>query len=182
MRHKLTKKKSTARKAPAKAAPYKKRRRISGTGFNIQGMAMKIVALGAGSVGARALNAILVKMKPNLSPTMSGVIQIAAGVLLPYVIKGNKFIADMSDGAIANGVMVTAVSLGVISGTGIGAVGRGTMRYRVNGYPGFNAMAGYPDFKIVSGTPEFNTMAGNYGTVTAPPMMARKRTSEFRFV
>lgn len=172
-RRKMTKRKSGT---PAKRTTRRKRR-ISGTGsLNLQGTLMKVLGLGAGAVGARSLNTILVKQFPTLSPLLSAGIQVAVGVALPMFVKGSKFVADMGDGAIGNGVMVGMVNLGVISGAG-----NSTMTYRINGAPNFRTIAGAgrrriagsPNFNTMAGSPNFNTMAGP--GVTAPPSKGRMR-------
>lgn len=111
-----------------KTTTRRRRRRISGlSGLDFGGIAMKVAGVGVGAIAARELNTIAVKQFPGLSPMISGVGQVAVGILLPMFVKGNKFVADMGDGMCANGVMVIAVSTGVISGK------ENTVSYRISG-------------------------------------------------
>lgn len=114
--------------APKRRTTHRRRRRISGlSGSDLSGIAMKVLGVGTGAIAARELNTIAVKQFPGLSPLLSGVGQVVAGIVLPMVVKNNKFVADMGDGMAANGVMVIAVSTGVISGA------NNTVSYRISG-------------------------------------------------
>jgi hypothetical protein len=135
------------KRTPAKKKTTRRRvnRRISGISGGVGGAAMKVVGLGVGAIAARELNTVAVKMLPSLSPMMSGILQVGAGYILPMLVKGNKFVGDMGDGMMANGVMVVAVSTGVISGTNspnsvsyrIGAMNGGNIR-TIAGFNGGN--------------------------------------------
>lgn len=148
------------RKSPARKTTHRRRRRISGIGsLDIKGIGMKIAGLGVGSIGARELNTILVKRVPSISPAISGAIQIVIGVVLPKLAGGSKFIADVGDGMIANGVMVGAVALGVISGMNNGS----RMSYRVSGGPNnMRAIAGTMSdgLRTIAGKGDLNAVAG----------------------
>jgi hypothetical protein len=147
--------KSHAKRKPTRS---RSRRRVSGIGkIDIGGIAMKAAGLGAGAIAARELNTIGAKSLPSVfgNPMISGFIQIAAGVLLPIFVKGNKFVADMGDGMIANGIMVEAVTLGVISGVGDDSP---TRQYKINGFTG----SGSTGLRVIAGT-------GNLKTIAAVP-------------
>lgn len=149
------------KKAPAKRKTTgRRRRRMSGIGsMNMQGMAMKAAGLVAGAVLAREANTIAVKQFPTLSPMMSGIGQIALGILIPHFVKNNKFVADMGDGMIANGGMVVIVSTGAISG--MGHLGASNMRtYRINGRNNMRAIAGTNNLPTVAGLNSGSTVAG----------------------
>lgn len=102
----------------------KRHRRVNGAN-DIGGMAIKVLALGAGAIAARELNTVMVNFMPTLKPLYSGLIQVAAGVALGHFVKG-PFFANMADGMQANGIMVTAVSTGLINGPS-------TASYRIAG-------------------------------------------------
>lgn len=147
------------RKAPVKRATTtrRRRRRISGIGkIDIGGIAMKAAGLGAGAIAARELNTIAVKQFPTITPMISGLIQVGAGVVLPMLVKGNKFVSDMGDGMIANGIMVEAVNMGIISGTD----GNSTMSYRINGTGNLKTISGRGNLKTIAGRGNLKTIAG----------------------
>jgi hypothetical protein len=147
------------RSAPKRKTTSRRRRRISGIGsFDLGGVAIKVAGLGAGAIAARELNTLLVKMSPTtFTPMVSGLVQIAGGVFLPMLVKGNAFVNDMGDGMIANGVMVEAVNLGLISGVG----GGGKMSYRINGPGNLSAVAGPGRLRaIAGGNGMISTVAG----------------------
>lgn len=104
--------------------------------IDIEQTGMKILALGGGAAGARLLNTVLIKQFPTLTPMISGLIQVAAGAVIPMFVK-NEIVANVGNGMIANGVMVELVNFGIISG--VGATGR-TMQYRVNGTSALSAV------------------------------------------
>lgn len=148
------KKRRTVKRKPT----TRRRRRISGIGkLDIQGLAMKVAGLGVGAIAARELNTIAVKQFPSLTPMVSGFIQIAVGVFLPIMVKGNKFVSDIGDGMIANGVMVEAVNLGIISGMP-GNPSR--MSYRINGSGNLRAVAGTGNMRAIAGYNKLNAVAG----------------------
>lgn len=145
------------------------KKRVSGIGsMDLKGIGMKVAGLGVGSIGARELNTILTKQFPSITPMISGFIQIAVGVFLPVMVKGSKFIADVGDGMIANGVMVEAVNLGLISGVSPGS----RMSYRVSGgqnnmraiagtsADGLRTIAGSGNLNAVAGVPRRKMMSG----------------------
>lgn len=125
-----------------KPAVRRHKRRISGAN-DMGGMALTAGGLIAGSVAARELNTIVSKMV-TLSPIMSGIMQMAAGFILPKFIKG-PFFDNMGKGMIANGGMVTIVSTGIISGT------NDRMAYRLNGTSNLRVVSGTPNLKVITG-------------------------------
>lgn len=155
---KRKRKRSTAGK---RKTTGRRRRRISGIGgIDIKGLAMKVAGLGVGAIAARELNTIAVKQFPSLTPMVSGFIQIGVGVMLPMLVKGSAFVADIGDGMIANGVMVEAVNLGLISG-----MGNRSMSYRINGPGQLRAIAGgvMPNgLHTIAGKGDLNAVAGIY--------------------
>lgn len=151
-----TKKRKKA--APRRKTTTRRRRRISGIGsVDIQGIAMKVAGLGVGAIAARELNTIIQKSVPSITPTIVGLIQIGAGVVLPMLVKGNKFVADMGDGMIAFGVQVEAVQLGIISGVGSAP---GMMSYRVNGTNRLQPVNGTSRLQPVNGTARLQPVNG----------------------
>lgn len=118
-----------------------RRRRISGT-KDIMGAVTEAAGLGVGAVAGRELNTIMVKFMPSFAnnPLISGALQVAAGYILPKVVKGQPFVANIGKGMMANGVMVMVVSTGIISGT------RDKVSYRL---PGLNGTRHLP---VVNGT------------------------------
>jgi hypothetical protein len=138
---------------------HRRKRRISGIGgMDLKGIGLKVAGLGVGSIGARELNTILVKQFPSLTPMISGFIQIAVGVFLPVLVKGSKFMADVGDGMIANGMMVEAVNLGLISGVSPNS----SMTYRINGPGNIRAIAGTSPngLRTIAGKGDLNAVAG----------------------
>jgi len=112
-------------------------------------------------------NTILVKQFPTLTPMVSGLIQIAAGVAVPMFVKA-PWMGYVGSGLIGNGVMVEAVNLGLLSG-GIGATPR-TMTYRVNGTSNLSAV-GRTGRRKIGGTSNLSTVGGgtaNLATVGSP--------------
>lgn len=145
--------KKRTHKAPAKRRTV--RRRISGAG-DIGGMALTVAGLGAGSIAARELNTLLVKFMPSLgtSPMLSGGIQVGVGLFLPKFVKG-PFMANVGMGMIANGVMVMAVSTGIINGA------PDRVAYRLNGSAvQQRRMNGTANLPVVSGTGNLPIVAG----------------------
>lgn len=141
------------RRSPAKRKTSTRRRRrgISGIGsIDIGGLATKIAGLGAGSIAARELNSVLIKEFPTLTPLVSALIQVGGGVILPMLVKNNRWVADMGDGMIANGVMVAAVNVGIISGTN-----PSMMSYRIGNANGgrLNVIAGGQQLRAIAGAP-----------------------------
>ncbi len=150
----------------------RRRRRISGIGsLDIGGMATTAAAVGAGAVGARLLNTVVLAKMTSITPLMSGAIQTVAGAVLPMFVKNNQFVANMGKGMMANGVMVMVVSTGAISGLG----SADTMTYRINGRQrmnginsgnvvnGLNAgrmVSGINSGNVVNGRKRFSGMAG----------------------
>lgn len=122
----------------------RRRGRVSGT-KDLMGMVEKAGGLTLGAVGARQLNALAVKLVPGLSPTISGLGQMAAGYFLPKFMKGS-FVAAIGDGMIANGGMVLLVTLlpGVLSG-----VGGGRRSYQVNGTTNLKVIQGTGNLKVI---------------------------------
>lgn len=149
---------SGTKKKPAigRRKTTRRRRRISGIGkIDAKGIGMQVVGLTIGAAGGRELNAILVKQFPTLTPTVSGLIQIGVGVLLPMVVKGNALVANIGNGMIANGGMVELVNLGVISG-----VRPSAMSYRINGSSQLSSIAGGGRFHRLSGASDLSAVAG----------------------
>lgn len=157
---------SGARRTHRRKPATRRRRRVSGTN-NMSGMLTKAGGLILGAVAARELNTLVVKFFPSFSPLMSGVVQMGAGFILPKFIKG-PFFADIGDGMIANGGMVTIVSTGLISG-----IDSGRMAYRINGTSNFKVVNGTGYMPVVSGItgPAYAAVAGgtpNLNVVNGP--------------
>jgi hypothetical protein len=134
MRRKLTTKKKAVG-AVGKIQHTKKRRRrrrMGGIGaIHPTHIIEKVGGMVGGAVAARQLNAIAVKIVPNLSPVVSGIAQAAIGYMLPKYWKGNLGQA-VGNGMITNGGMVAAVSLAPNLLAGIDGIGASsTMRYSV---------------------------------------------------
>jgi hypothetical protein len=108
-------------------------------------MVQKAGGLVVGAVAARELNTLAVKFFPTLTPMISGILQMGVGFMLPKFVKG-AFFANMADGMIANGGMVTIVSTGIISGTS------DTMTYRINGTSNLKVIGrGTDNLRVVNG-------------------------------
>jgi hypothetical protein len=147
------------RRKPAKKrkTTTRRRRRVSGIGsLDVSGIAMTVLGLGAGAIIARELNTVAVKEFPTISPTIMGLVQIAAGVAVPYFIK-SKLGQDVGNGMIAFGVQVEAVNLGLISGVGMP---NKTVSYRIHGVPQQRVIGNpYGQQRVVSGITNGNRLS-----------------------
>lgn len=151
------------RRAPVRrATTTRRRRRISGIGsVDAGGILMKAVALGAGAIAGRELDKLIRKFGLSLSPTIYNLIMIGVGAFLPKMVKGNKFVADMADGVMANAVMMSMVSLGVINGIGNNP---DMVSYRINGPGGggrLRTIAGGGNLSAIAGGGNLSAIAGN---------------------
>jgi hypothetical protein len=124
---------------------HRRRRRVSGTKTDIMGMAEQAGGLILGSVGARELNTIAIKMFPTLTPTMSGLAQMAIGFVLPKMVKG-AFFQAVGNGMVANGGMVLVVSTGIINGP------NDRLAYRINGTSNLKVIGKTGNLHVVAGT------------------------------
>jgi len=117
------------RKPTKKKGPHKKhhRRRVSGVGINMKGIAMKVV----GIAGAAFADNLAKKNFTSLSPTILGVIELGAGVFVPKFIKG-PIGEGLSDGLIAAGTFTLLREYKVISGVRPGY----RVPLRMNGHAG----------------------------------------------
>jgi|SRR5579859_1355229 len=142
---------------------HRRRRRVSGA-HDMGGMVQKAGGLVVGAVAARELNTLAVKFFPTLTPMMSGLIQMAAGFVLPKMVKG-AFMANVGDGMIANGGMVTIVSTGLISGV------NDTMTYRINGTSNLKVIGrGTANMPVINGP---TTRISNNPTNAVPAVKTR---------
>ncbi|MET0461911.1 MAG: hypothetical protein ABW007_02110 [Chitinophagaceae bacterium] len=137
------------------AARKKSKSKMSGIGnINLQDVAVTALALTGGAVLARVGSNIVLKQWPNTKHVLIGAGQVAAGVILPNVVKA-KWAKDVGAGMIAFGGQVLAVNTGVVSGiSGIGSPGA-TMRYRIGGGPNnIRAINGGPNnIRAINGVP-----------------------------
>jgi len=160
------------RRSPARRThtTRRRRRRISGIGgVDATGILMKAVALGAGAIAGRELDKIIKKMGLSISPTIYNIVLIGVGAFLPKMLKGNKFVADMADGVMANAVMQSMISLGVINGIGAAP---NMVSYRINGNsPRLRTIAGGANLSAIAGGANLSAIAGN-----AIPGSGRTRT------
>jgi hypothetical protein len=149
-----------------------RKRRISGVG-DMGGMLEKAAGLVGGACLARELNTLAANFV-ELSPMVSGVMQIGAGLMLPKLIPG-KWGEFLGDGMIANGGMVVVVSTGIISGAG-----NGHMAYQVNGTSNLPVVNGTSNLPVVNGNRIQNTqrmIAGNRIQNTVAPLKQLVKSS-----
>jgi hypothetical protein len=160
-----TRRKKAAVGGHRKHTTRRRRRRISGIG-DMGGMAERAGGLILGSVAARELNTLGVKMFPSLTPTMSAIMQMGIGLALPKFAKG-AFMQNIGDGMIANGGMVLIVSTGLISGI------NDRMAYRVNGVS---------NMKVINGTNRLPVVSGSTTRISAVPTNASRSPRFSNFV
>jgi len=102
----------TARRA---YVPTRRRRRVSGTGFEIE----KIAGLMIGGIAAKYVGGLL---PAGTAKTIAEGAKIAAGVAIPMIAKGKtkKFLSAVGDGMIVDGAtgLVSEFAPGVFSGIG----------------------------------------------------------------
>lgn len=153
---------SKRKKTATKTTTPRRRKRVSGI-FG-SGDVMNTVALIAGGIAAREANNILQKVMPGtLSPTMVAIAQIAAGFVLPSMVK-NSFVRGMGDGFKVMGGASLAVSMGVISGVS------NSMSYQINGTSNLQAINGNRRHVVngtgalipVNGVPKSKRQFGNF--------------------
>jgi hypothetical protein len=153
MRRKTTRRKTT----PAKRRTTR-RRRVSGIGkVNLNSLVMDVAGLVGGAVIARVGATMVLKQWPTASQMAIGAGQIAAGVLIPNLLK-SKLGQDIGNGMIAFGGQVVLVNLGVISG--VGAADGSTMSYRINGAGNLRSVSGAGQLRSVSGAGRLRSVSG----------------------
>lgn len=151
---------TTKRRATAKRPTTRRRRRVSGIGkVNLNSVAMDVAGLVAGSVIARVGASMILKQWPSASQMMIGAGQIAAGILLPTVLK-SKIGQDIGNGMVSFGGQVVLVNLGVISGIGEVGAGGNTMSYRISGAGNLRSVSGAGKLRSVSGGSYLRSVAG----------------------
>ncbi len=159
MRRKIGSTHRRRKAAPRRKTTTRRRRRISGIGkIDAGGLLMKAAALGAGAIAGRELKTLLIKILPSMSPMIVNVAGIGIGGILPMFVKNNKFVADMADGIMANGVMELVVSTGIIKGIGNDG---SMMTYRINGSPRLRTIAGGGSLSAIAGGGSLSAIAGN---------------------
>lgn len=173
------KKVGSTRKKTATPRRRKSHRRMSGA-KDIGGMAMNALALGLGAIGGRELNTIIVKQFPSFSPLMSGLAQAAIGFILPKFVK-SPFVTFLGYGLVSNGIMVSAVSLGVIQGIGM-ITDRMAYNIPLNGTSRVNVIAG----TRMAGTNALNTVTGpqsrvSNNVVKAPALIGRNGVNHMSY-
>lgn len=137
-----------------------RRRSISGTGGN--DFTFLLLVAGGALAGRIASNKLGAKMNPKV---MAGA-QIAAGIFLPKMVKGNKMIHALGAGLAVNGILQAASSFGVIQGIA-GMVGAD--EYQLESMSGTDQLSilagdddgmGLMDEGIMSGTDRLDPIAG----------------------
>jgi hypothetical protein len=170
------------RKTAKRKTSTRRRRRVSGIGkIDIGGSLTNVAEVGAGYIVARVLSNVALSTGIVTSlPVISGA-QIAAGVLLPYVIK-SKLGQNLGNGMIALGVGGLAVEMGVISGA------QPVASYRINGTSNLNVIgragaprrriAGTSNLQAIGGTSNLNVLGGinNNNRISNPRPNANRTT------
>jgi hypothetical protein len=151
----------TRKKSSKKTTHRRKRRRISGVS-DAGGMLMKAAGVIAGSIAARELNTLAVGISSSVTPTLSGIGQMAIGYFLPKLVK-SPFVADMGLGMIANGGMVLVVSTGIISGP------TDRIAFRVNGVSNLPVIGKTGRLPSVNGVSNLPVIGGPTTRISAQP-------------
>lgn len=156
-----TKKRKKA--APARRTPTR-RRRISGAGkLDVMDLLKKGGSVGAGVVGGRLLNAVIVKQMPTFSAMESGLVQFAAGGALAYFGSKNPYLSLAGYGLMGQAIAVEAVNAGLISG--IGSMGNDRVSYRING-SGQTTLGSARRMSVINGGGQTRLgSAGNMSTI-----------------
>ena len=126
-----------------------RRRRHSGIGATGSDM-MTVAGLLAGAVAGKV---IANKLLPNVNPKYTALGQVAAGFVLPKVVK-NNFVKAIGAGMIVNGGMSALSSFGVLSGIGADD----TSVEFISGVSDIETIAGMDD--EISGSEDIQTIAG----------------------
>lgn len=164
MERKVTGKKKT-HKGKSHHRAHTRKRRISGA--SMQKPLLLIGGLGGGAIAARELNTLATKFFPSLasSPLMSGLAQAGIGYfLVPKIIKG-PWGQMLGYGMIANGVMVSVVSTGIISGKDRMTYNLGPAVNGTNYLPVVNGTQGLP---VVNGPVQVQNRRYGAGATTRP--------------
>lgn len=155
-KHTMAKKRTTRRTKRHTS----RRRSISGTGGN--DFTTLLLVAGGALAGRIASNKLGAKINPKV---MAGA-QIAAGIFLPKMAKGNKMIHAMGAGLAVNGILQAASSFGVIQGIA-GMVGAD--EYQLESMSGTDQLSilagdddglGLMDEGTMSGTDRLDPIAG----------------------
>jgi len=138
-----------ARRKHHKKHKSSRRRRHSGMGATGSDL-MSIAGLLAGAVAGKVIAS---KLLPNVNPKYTAIGQVAAGFVLPKVVKSN-FVKAMGAGMIVNGGMSALSTFGVLAGIGADD----TSVEFIGGSSDISTIAGDED--MMSGSSDISTIAG----------------------